>query len=219
MTSTRLPGKVLLPLAGAPLLQRLLERVRRSRRLDTLAVSTTRGPADDAVAALCHDLGIACFRGSETDVLDRMLKATEWLSGDVMVRLTGDNPMVGGDLVDHLIEAFLAVDPRPIYAHTLEGTGFPLGLCAEAISTEALRLAATSDDPMDREHVTYYVRRRPEKYRILPVSSPIACSGASLTIDTEEDYHRVRSVFEALYARSPAFGFQDVAALEPIDVG
>lgn len=213
MNSTRLPGKVLLPLAGAPLLQRLIERVKPAGRVDVLAVATSDAADCDPVAALCAGLGVRCFRGSENDVLARVLAAAEALGADVVVRLTGDNPMVGADLVDFLLDAFLAEKPPPDYANTVDRTGFPVGLAAEAITIDALRRAAESDNPDDREHVTRFVRRQPGAFRCLEVRAPLPLPPIDLTIDTESDYQRVMPLFEKLYERNPQFGFRDLATL------
>lgn len=208
MRSTRLPGKVLLPLAGAPLLQRLVERVGRAERLDALVVATGDGAADDKIAALCADLGVACHRGSESDVLGRMLEAGDAAGGDILVRLTADNPLVGGDLVDFVLDAFLPACPPYVYAQTVDETGFPYGLFVEAMTTAALRESAASTDPEDREHVTLCLRRQPERFPALAVKAPGRFTATHVSIDTGAEYERVKELFETFYARDPAFGFR-----------
>ena len=107
MTSSRLPGKVLLDLAGKPALQQLVERLRRSRYLDEVVVATTDRPTDDPVAEMCRQIGCSVFRGSEDDVLARVLGAANSVSGDLIVEITGDCPAVDWRHVDQLIETFL----------------------------------------------------------------------------------------------------------------
>lgn len=214
MGSTRLAGKVMKPLAGAPLLQRLLERVGRSRRLDTLVVATSDRTRDDAVAALCGDMAVACFRGSEDDVLGRVLGAAESVDADIVVRLTADNPMVGADLVDYVLERFLPDVPPLVYAQNADDSGFPYGLFVEAITIGALRAADASRDPMDREHVTYFVRTRPDRFPSLLVTAPGRFGQDSVSVDTPEEYEKVKSLFEDLYARTPDFGFRDMMAAD-----
>ncbi|MCB9946834.1 MAG: NTP transferase domain-containing protein [Rhodospirillaceae bacterium] len=213
MGSTRLPGKVLLPLAGAPLLQRLVERVRRSQRLDALVVATTDTPADDPIADLCTRIDVPVHRGSEDDVLARMLGAAQRHAADILVRLTADNPMVDGGLVDLVADAMLAARPPPDYAHSVDGTGFPFGLFVEAATMASLNEAAREADAEEREHVTLFLRRRPGRYRMLAVTAPGPFALDRVTVDTAEEYEQVRALFEEHYRRDPAFSFR--ALLRP----
>jgi len=128
MGSNRLPGKVLMPMAGAPMLQRLVERAQRSKRLDRLVVATTKFKRDDPVVALCQAHGFPVYRGEEDDILGRFMMVVRAEQPDLVVRLTGDNPLVGGDLIDHSIEAFLAMESRPDYLNTVDDGTYPSGL-------------------------------------------------------------------------------------------
>lgn len=211
MGSTRLPGKILKPLAGAPLLQRLIERVRSSRRLARLVVATSDLPENDPVEDLCARLGCPCHRGSETDVLQRMLDACG-PGADIMVRLTADNPFVDGELVDMVVDALLARWPGAVYAANVDDCGFPYGLFVEAVATAPLRQAVGSDDPMDHEHVTWHIRQRPQIYPRVNVQAPVTFGCTSLTIDTAGDYQRLRPFFEQLHAGAPGFTYRDIAA-------
>lgn len=143
-----------------------------------------------------------------------MLGAAEALEADVVVRLTGDNPMVGADLVDYVLDAFLPAAPPYVYAHTVDDTGFPYGLFVEAVTSGALREANESDDPQDHEHVTRYIRRRPERFPSLAVKAPGRFALDHVSIDTETEYRRVKSLFERMYRANPAFGFRDLMAVE-----
>lgn len=210
MNSTRLPGKILMTLAGAALLQRLVERVKRSQRLDALVVATTTTPVDDRVADLCAAIDVPCFRGDESDVLQRVYSAARQFGADVLVRLTADNPFVDGALVDYVLDAYLAASPAVPYASNVEGCGFPYGLYVEVVSMEALAATLSSSDPMDREHVTWHMRQRPEKYRSLAVRAPGRFAYRELTIDTAEDYARVGAIFEDHFGRNPDFSFRDL---------
>ena len=210
MGSRRLPGKVLRPMAGAPMLTHLIERARRSTRLADLAVATSDSAQDDPIEALCRRTGTRVHRGSETDVLARTVGAAEAMGGDIVVRLTGDNPLVDGILIDDLLDAFLPRVPPLVYAQTVDGSGFPLGLCVEAVTLWALHTAMTSDDPPDREHVTRFVRQRPEIFPTLVLKSPMALQDHSVTVDTEDDFLRVAALFDSLRRRDPAFTYHDV---------
>ncbi len=207
MASQRLPGKALLPLAGAPLLQRLIERTANAQLIDRLIVATTTDRADDPIADLCQSLTVECHRGSHDDVLQRVTDAARTADADVVVRLTGDNPFVGGDLIDLVLANFLANSPPCVYAHNHGSSGFPFGLFVEVATLEALQQAAKSPDAEDREHVTLFLRRHPRQFPSLTVraSSPFMID--SVTIDTTEQYQRLRPLFERLYRHNPHFGF------------
>jgi spore coat polysaccharide biosynthesis protein SpsF len=212
MNSTRLPGKVLLPLAGAPLLQRLIERVRRSETLDSLIVATSSRRDDDPIAELCARIQTACHRGSETDVLARVMDAAESQSADVVVRLTGDNPFVDGSLVDLVVRRFLSANPPAQYVHNVDNCGFPFGLFVEACDMNALRQALQSLDPADREHVTWFLRQRPDIFRHATTPAPAPFTEQKLSVDTPEDYAQLRPVFEAKFRENPDFGYETFLA-------
>lgn len=205
MNSTRLPGKVLMPLAGAPLLQRLVERVRGARSMDFLVVATSNGAADDPIAALCAQIGVPCHRGSEVDVLGRILNAAEQERADVVVRLTADNAFVDAKLVDLVVDEFVFATPPVDYAHNIGESGFAYGLYVEVVAMRALRAAAASSEPDDREHVTWYVRRHPDIFKHRCVMAARRFPSVRLSIDTAADYRRLSAVFEQLYAVDPAF--------------
>jgi len=210
MGSSRLPGKVLRPMAGAPMLEHLIERAGRSTRLAELVVATSDHPRDNAIEELCQRTGTPVHRASETDVLARMVGAAEATQADIVVRLTGDNPLVDGALIDDLLDAFLPQVPPLVYAQTVDGSGFPFGLCVEAVTLWALHTATTSDDPLDREHVTRFVRSRPEIFPSFVLKAPRPLAEGSVTVDTEEDFTRVAALFEELWRRDPAFTYRDV---------
>ncbi len=211
MGSKRLPGKVLAPLAGAPLLQHLVARVRRSRRLDDVVVATSDQAADDAITALCATLGVACFRGSEWDVLDRVLAAAG--NAEIVVRLTADNPFVDGALIDYVLAAALPTMPPAVYASNIACGDFPVGLYVEVAAKAALLVAAESSDPADREHVTWYLRRQPERFPATDVGAPGRFPDMPLTIDTAADLTRVGGLFAAFHGRDPNFNYRDLMAL------
>lgn len=209
MGSTRLPGKVLMDLAGEPLLQRLLERVSRSRLTDEIVVATSERAENVPIEKLCRDLCYPCWRGSEGDVLARVIEAAG--HADIVIRLTGDNPFVDGALIDFVLEKFLDAWPGIHYAANVEASGFPYGLFVEVVDMGALRKAADSDDPMDREHVTWHIRRRPSVFKVQTVLSPLKYLVEGLSIDTMDDYKRLKPLFEDMYLRDPNFSFLDIA--------
>ena len=167
-SSSRLPGKVLAEIAGVPMLLRQIERIRRSRRIDSLIIATSAESDDDRLAELCEKNGITCHRGSLNDVLDRVIGAVRASEASWVVRLTGDCPLTDPEVIDRVIAA--AVDePNVDYAtNALEPT-YPDGLDVEIVSREALETAwREATLPSEREHVTPFITSRPERFRKSP---------------------------------------------------
>jgi len=160
-----MPGKVLAPLLGRPMIARHLERLARATRLDRMVVVTSTDPGDDALAALCAELGVECFRGSLDDVLDRFHAALAGLGADHCVRLTADCPLADPALIDALVEFHLAGNYE--YSSNCERRTYPDGLDAEIVRVDVLdRAWREARERSDREHVTTYVRRQPAVFRI-----------------------------------------------------
>jgi len=212
MSSSRLPGKVLLPLAGAPMLQRQIERVQRARRIDELVVATSEDSSDDAIAQLAERLGIRSFRGSLEDVLERLYRAALPYSPRFVVRLTGDCPLTEPDLVDAVVERLVAGGFD--YVNTSMVPTYPDGLNVEAMRFEVLAEAHRNARlASQREHVTLYIKDHPERYRLGVVSDSCNRSNLRWTVDAPEDYELVRRIYEKLYPKNPAFGRDDVFRL------
>ncbi|WP_114095687.1 cytidylyltransferase domain-containing protein [Thalassospira xiamenensis] len=196
MGSTRLPGKVLRDMAGKPMLERLIINVSSSKRLSSIVVATSDSAENQKIVELCNKMGVSVYSGSESDVLSRMMIAVDQEKADVMVRLTGDNPLVTGDLVDLVLEEMDNNPNEYDYVHTLDGSGWPHGLAVEAIRVPCLCEAMKSTDELDREHVTFYVRNRPDHFSHHFVSCPMPCANMSATVDTLSDFERVQNVFD-----------------------
>jgi spore coat polysaccharide biosynthesis protein SpsF (cytidylyltransferase family) len=212
MSSTRLPGKVLKPILGLPMLARQLERLRRCAALDELVVATSDRPDDDPVADLCAVEGVACFRGSLNDVLDRFYQCAKAHGADHVVRLTGDCPLSDPRMVDELVRFYLERDLD--YAANCRPPTLPDGLDAEVFTFAALEAAwREADEPFAREHVVPFIIRRPERFRMGNWAWPEDLSGLRWTVDEPEDLAFVTLVYEALYPDKPDFGFQDVLDL------
>ncbi len=214
MTSTRLPGKVLLPILGRPTLELLVERLRRSRRIDQVIVATTVNRTDDAIEAAARRVGAGCFRGSEHDVLDRVLKAAKAHGTELIVEVTGDCPLIDPETVDRVVDAFLQGDCD--YASNVLKRTYPRGLDVQAFPTAVLdEVARLTSDPVDHEHVSLYIYSHPEKFRLRSVESglPEKFLPLRLTVDTPEDFALIRAVYEALYPANPAFGLREVLEL------
>ena len=157
MGSRRLPGKVLADIAGRPMLSRVVERTCQAETLDEVWVATSAETVDDPIAALCHALGWACYRGSSVDVLDRVWCAARQAKADVVVRITGDCPLIDPGLIDQAVDAFLGANPPwDLVANRLpEGRDYPIGLDLEVCSMAALTAAwREATAPYHREHVS-----------------------------------------------------------------
>lgn len=212
MTSTRLPGKVLLPLAGEPMLARLIERLRRVRRANGIVVATTTNATDDPIAALCAQLDVPCHRGSEQDVLSRYADAARLYGADVVVRITADCPLIDPALIDQLIETYEEGDSD--YVSNMLPPTWPYGMAVEVFSAAALAQAhAEATQAAEREHVTPFLYWHPERYRLRNVASPVDLSRHRWTVDTPEDYELVRRLFDHLMPTQPQFTQADVLAL------
>jgi len=215
MGSTRLPGKVLKEVLGKPLLAYQIERVRRSARTDRIVVATTVKPEDEPIVALCRELQVDVFRGSENDVLSRYYGAATEAGADVVVRLTSDCPLIDAGVVDRVIEAFLA-SPGGAYDYTsncYERT-YPRGMDTEVFSIAALKEAnERAALPSEREHVTPYIITRPERFRMTNVAYFSDQGRHRWTVDTPEDFELIQRILEALYPGKPAFTLEDALAL------
>jgi spore coat polysaccharide biosynthesis protein SpsF len=212
MGSSRLPGKVLRPLLGKPMLARQLERIRRSALADALVVATTESAADAAVAALCVAEGVACVRGSEVDVLGRYLAAARAHQADVIVRITGDCPLLDSAMVDRCIARF-AEGGADYVSNVLRRT-LPRGMDTEVFSRAALeRIASLATCPEDREHVTRYFYTHPSLFKLGSVESEVDSSQYRLTVDTEDDFGVIEAIYRELYDRNPCFDLADILDL------
>lgn len=214
MTSARLPQKVLMPVGGRPMLQFHLERLALSKRIDRIVVATTTDAADDPIANLCDHLNITSFRGSRDDVLGRFAACAEWIGGDIIVRTTADCPLIDPAVTDAVIDFFLTHPDRPDYAN-LNLDRYPRGLDSEVFWSRHLFTAnrhATSE--YEREHVTPYIKTRPETYTMRYLNSSVSAP-YRWCVDEEADYRLVLKLVEALGPDPAAFTWQDcVKAME-----
>lgn len=212
LSSSRLPGKVLLPLAGAPMILRQVERVRRAERIDRLVVATSDQPSDDRLARTLAEAGVETYRGPLDDVLARFVGALDAWPADHVVRLTGDCPLIDPGLIDATIDLHLKAGAD--YAQNrLVDKGFPKGQDVEVITAAALRrAAANASTPEEREHVTWGVWNHPETYKVVRLEPPTDQGQVRWTVDRPDDYEFVSAVYEALYPTNPAFSSDDIRA-------
>lgn len=211
MSSRRLPGKVLAPLVGRPMLALQLERVARSR-VDGIVVATSERAEDDAVAALAAKEGFRCHRGDLDDVLDRFYQAAFACAAEHVVRLTADCPLADHRLIDAVLELHLR--EANDYTSNTRKRFFPHGADVEVVRFGALRTAwREASAPHEREHVTPYIYERPASFRLGSLDSNEDNSCYRLTVDYAEDLRLIEAVFAELYARNPDFSIRDVVEL------
>ncbi len=213
MTSSRLPGKVMLPAGGRPLLQILIERLQRARRLELIVLATTVNPDDDVLAALAQSCGIACFRGSEADVLGRVRGALDAHGAEIAVEITGDAPMVDPAMIDEMVASFLETRGRNAYVANSTGPqmGVPHGLDIQVFEASALRtVESETNDAEAREHVSIAFYRPASGTRWNPRFMSFfpdeLCRRVWLSLDYPEDYALIRDVHEALTRVDPHYG-------------
>jgi len=199
MGSSRLPGKVLMELAGETVLGRVVRAARAIAGVDLVVVATSESSADDAVAAWCTDAGVACFRGSEDDVLDRFAGAARAHGADVVMRLTADCPLLDPAVAGHVLA--LLLDGGVDYASNIDPAGWPDGLDCEVMTAGALGAAAAeATRPSDREHVTPFIRNGKARFTSLNLTCPLpGLARHRWTLDNEADL----SFLSALAARLP----------------
>ena len=198
MGSTRLPGKVLLPINGQPMLAQQLRRLQRCRMVDDIVVATSRSAADDPIISVAEEAGIRWFRGDQEDVLGRFAEAAVEAKADLVVRVTADCPLVDPEIVDAVVERLVEKATEADYCSNVLQRTFPRGLDCEALFTDALmRTHRMATSKAAREHVTWFIyRERPELFRLTSVVDAEGDnSDLRWTVDTAEDLELIRKVF------------------------
>jgi len=212
MGSTRLPGKVLKDLAGEPLLARVVSRTMRASRINGVVVATTRDANDDDIVDLCQERGWRSFRGSEEDVLDRYYQAALASEADILARITSDCPLVEPEIIDRVTNELLSYYPEVDFVGNTLTRTFPRGLDVEVMTFKALERAWREDrNTAWREHVTPYIYRHPDKFRIRNVANDVDYSPMRWTVDTIEDLTFVRKIYG--HFQSDTFTWREVLRL------
>jgi len=204
--SSRLPGKVLSEISEKPMLWHVVDRLKHANTLDSIIIATTDKQKDDCLADFCGRHGILVSRGSEEDVLDRYYKAAKEYRAEVVVRITGDCPLVDPEIVDNVVSSYLKNSNNLAGAsNTIERT-YPRGLDAEAVSFLALQETwKNAREPYQREHVTTYIYEHPKVYKMLSVKHDENLSYLRWTVDEEADLRFVREIYERLYKKNSIF--------------
>lgn len=204
MKSSRLPKKAICDLAGEPLIARLMERLSVTTVPEAVVMCTSTNPQDDALSDLAEARGWDFHRGHELDVIQRFLDVARARNAHTVIRVTGDNPLTDGPMLDHMVKTHLAQDAE--YSHTDD---LPRGTRCEVMAVSALdRCHKLVADPNASEYMTLMIRR-PDHFRVARIDSPwpeIKRPEIRLTIDTPQDYSLVRSIYDNFGGRPPALG-------------
>lgn len=211
MTSSRLPGKVMLPALGRPMLAHLTSRLKAAPSIDEIVLATTVNAADDVLVDFATKDGIKVFRGSEEDVMARVIGAAESAQADVVVEITGDCPIIDPDLVEQTIRVFK--HHHAVYCANSFFSSYPDGMDTQVITLEALKKSfSMTADPLDREHVSRHIVNNPQLFPHVYLVAPpsLHWPGLGLTLDEPADYELIRILIENLGKENPLFGCGDV---------
>lgn len=218
MSSSRLPGKVLLPLLGKPLLERMLERLRFCQTPFVTVVATSTDPSDDVIEQVCHAQNVPVYRGSLTDCLDRHYQIANQWNADVAVKIPSDCPLIDPRVVDQTLQFFLANANQYDFVSNLHPATWPDGNDVEIMTHACLHRTWTeATKPLEREHTTPYIwDTAPDQFRLGNVrwSTGLDYSMSHrFTIDYREDYAFIAAVYEELYRAKPDFSCDDILTL------
>jgi len=205
MGSSRLPGKVLKNIGEIDMLTLLIKRLKKSKLLDDIVVATSSKKGDNLISDWCKKNNIACYRGSEEDVLDRVVKAHEYMNTDLIVEITGDCPLTDPEIIDLGIETFL-VNNVDVVTNCGNYLTWPLGQYVQVFPLELLqKVNLDIKDPVVHEHVSLYFYENPEKYKLLEIIAPEIWRYPNyrLVLDYEEDYELHKQIYNYLY---PIYG-------------
>lgn len=209
MSSSRLPGKSMMSIVGKSIFELLIERVKRAKLIDEIVVATTLNEKDTIIEELSKKLSVSCFRGSEDDVLGRVLNAARSVNADVILELWGDNPLTDPQVLDSLIKYYLENNydcvgtTLPNFTKT-----YPTGISALIFSRHTLEeVNELTENPIDRENVSNYIYEHPEKYKIasLPCPTELNYPHLRFTVDEKEDFELIKTIYENLYPMNPTF--------------
>lgn len=214
MTSSRLPGKVLLPANGKQMLEHLINRLKQVKSIQEIVLATTVNQTDDPLVEFSRRNGISYFRGSEEDVMLRVIGAAESASMEIVVEITGDCPIIDPLIVEQTIQMFLHNSCD--YASNAHIRSYPEGMDTQVFRLEILkRSAEMTNDPLDHEHVTLHIRNHPELFsHVYLIASPdLYWPELGLTLDEQKDYELLKKIIEYYGDANPYFSCREVISL------
>jgi len=212
MGSSRLPGKVMLPFGEEPALGLLLKRVSSAEKLDEVIVATTEQKGDLPIIRFCEKIGVKSFRGSENDVMKRVLDTARHCEADLICELMGDSPFLDPTEINRAITEYQGRDCDYLSNFWPENT-YPLGFAVQVYRTEVLSMAEKmTQDPVDRSHVTTFIYQNPDIFVLEGIKAPSECHAPDLrmALDQSEDYEAMQEVFEGIQgSENPFFSMKD----------
>ena len=211
MTSSRLPGKVMKTICGKPVLELMIERLKRVTSINHIIIATTENSEDNLIVEMADRLGVYCFRGSEHNVLSRVLGAVQSFPTDIIVQTTGDCPLIDPEIIESVIQSYFKL--KPDYCSNVLERTYPIGMDVQIFSKEILEdVAKQTKNLEDLEHVSCYIYKNPNLYNLQNVAaSEEFCDPAlRLTLDTEEDLKLITAIYNALYPINNAFSLEDI---------
>jgi spore coat polysaccharide biosynthesis protein SpsF len=214
MGSSRLPGKVLKPIGDKPVIQHIVDRVCRAKYVDEVVVATSVSPKDDVLVDYCRQNSITCFRGSEQDVLHRVLDAAQTVNAHLICEIMGDCPFIDPLLIDNAITAHLS-HGNDYTSNFYPVNYLPMGFAVQVFPLTVLKkVAELTSDPIDHVHVSCFIYHNPKLFKLggVAVGPELADNTMRFSLDTQADYLMIKSVFEALYPKNPDFRAADVVA-------
>jgi spore coat polysaccharide biosynthesis protein SpsF len=213
MTSSRLPGKVLLPAGDVPMLKHLVTRLQAVPSIQEIVLASTENETDDPLADFALQEGIECYRGSEDDVMLRVIGAAESVQAEVVVEITGDCPIIDPQIIEQTIGMFQV--NQADYVSNAHIRSYPDGMDTQVFMLETLkRSAAITDDPLDHEHVTLHIRNHPELFSHFHLVAPpeLHWPELGLTLDERGDYLLLKKIIE-YFDSDPLFSCRDIIQL------
>ena len=207
--STRLKGKVLLKVMGKTILEYVIERVKAAKLVSNVLIATTNNKEDDIINELANTFGVNIYRGSQDDVLDRFYKAATDVKAGHIVRITADCPLIDPAVIDDVVGYYIRTN-ADYCSNTITET-FPDGEDVEVFSFKALSSAWNHAGLLsEREHVTPYIKKHPELFKIESFKSKTDFSKERWTLDEKKDFLLIKSILEVLYPENPKFSMHDV---------
>jgi len=211
MGSKRLPGKVMLPILGKPILWHIVNRLRFCKEIDEICIATSTNPEDHIIEEFAIKEQILLHRGPEDDVLERILGAVEKFQADVIVRITADCPLVDPNLVDTITRIFKN-NPKLEYVSNIINRTFPDGLDTELYSTKLLQ-KLSKENERNRMNFVRYIIQNHKKYKTENYSSHHNLPNLRWTLDYPEDYHFIKKIYQELFTEEKVFGFESILDL------
>ena len=211
MTSSRLPGKVLMGASEKPMLLHLVDRLKSVPSIDDIVIATTINQADNAIVDFAIEHSINYFRGSEKDVMSRVIEAAEKFQAEVIVEITGDCPIIDPQIIEQTIQMFKVHDAD--YVSNAHIRGYPIGMDTQVFLTKTLiKSSLLTNDLLDREHVTLHIRNNPQIFSHLHLVPPpeLYWPELGLTLDELSDYELLKIIIEHFYQENPLFSCLDV---------